>query len=145
MEGTLEEVLECKQHIAIRWISLLQHGHTIPEYLESQEIRKVILYGINEFTLRILEEYRIVDRLHEIKAISDKKVTDGKVIDYYGISCVSPNNLIKYSDNDTITIITPMGWYKEIRRELENQGLKNVMTIQELIYDMCSNMNDNGE
>lgn len=143
MEETLAEILECKFHVATRWLHLSQRGFTIPDYVENQGIKHVIIYGITDFTISLLDEYRITQKLNVIKAISDKKISGGEIFYYYDIPCVSPEYLPEYEDQNTMVIVTPMGWHKEIKHELKNYGLKHVVSIQEVIYDMCFDMEKN--
>ncbi|MBQ2883884.1 MAG: hypothetical protein IJE43_08960 [Alphaproteobacteria bacterium] len=142
MEAKFEEVCDSKFHIAMRWIRLLQHGITIPNYLKDKNISSVIIYGATDFAIRLVEEFIRAEQLRNIKAISDKLITCEGMYDYQGIPCVSPDRITKYVQEDTLVIITPMGWAETIKRELEGWGVKKLITIQELIYDICSEMNE---
>lgn len=138
MEEKLEDVLQCKFNIAMRWIRLLQHGKTITKYIKNKNINSIILYGITEITVNIIDEFDEMGEICRLKAIADKKITKGGISSFYDIPCVSPECIQDYAADDAWIIVTPMGWHREISNELRAMGLKNVITIEELIYDMYS-------
>jgi len=141
MEGTLEEVLNDKFLLAKRWIDLSQKNHKISDYLHNQGIRSIALYGLTDFANLIINEYTICDIRHEIKVFSDKRVMPDTVTDYAGIFCINPKKLKNYIDENTLVIITPMGWKREITKDLAQMGIINTITIQDLIYDMIYEFN----
>ena len=141
MEGKLEEVLDEKFHVAIRYIRLLQHGYRMSDYLNKQGIEAIVVYGITDFAMAIIDEYRMSNRLNQTKAISDKKKSNGDICIYCGIPCVAPCELLNFVNKNVLVIITPMGWQREIRKNLREMGFSSVATVQELVYDMCSAVN----
>ena len=136
MEGTLEEVLDRKFHVAMRWLKLQQQGKTLSNHLLSNGVKSIALYGITDFANAIIDELKCTSDFHMIKAVSDKKVARGSEFDYCGIKCVAPDELRVCIDEDTLVIVTPMGWQSEIKKELEELGITKTVLIQELIYEM---------
>lgn len=141
MEGTLEEVLNEKFLLAKRWIGLSQKKNRISDYLHNKGIYSIVLYGLTDFADLIIAEYTLCNIRYEIKAFSDKRILPDTVTDYEGIPCIYPDMLKQYVGENTLVIITPMGWKKGITSELEKMGIINIITIEDLIYDMCYEFN----
>lgn len=135
MEKSLVDVMTEKYSVSVKWMNILHNGYSIPKYLAEKGINSIVVYGLNDFAHAILDEYKLSNKLNDVKAIIDKKIIDGSSLEYHGIPCMSLNDAVDIYDEKDVYIITPMGWKNEIRKELESKGIVNFIYIDDLVYD----------
>lgn len=128
------DVIAEKYELANKWIRLQNKGISVLQQLKKKGIEKIILYGASEFALRLLEQYEKELSIIEVIGISDRKVS-ARGDFYCDIALLPLNEIAKLDEKNIWVVITAMGYCKEIMGELQNKGISNIVSLQELIDD----------
>lgn len=130
-EKRKREILEQQYQTANKWVELFCRGIPIKKRLEEWKIEKIIIYGASEFTLRLLsccEKENI-----NVAAITDKKITVMGGF-YKDIPLVPVNNVKDYLDDNVFVVVAAMGYFEEIKSELEKMGYGQILSLKKLLY-----------
>jgi hypothetical protein len=125
-------VLNEKYQIAYKWILVLNHDKSLTENLLKKGINQIVIYGASELAVRLIEQCK--RESYEIMAITDKKIKHSGGF-YMEIPLITMGELERTDLSHTYTVITAMGFYNEIKDELEQRNIKNVISLRELIED----------
>lgn len=117
-----------KLETAIAWIKCMQKGQSPIDKLCQNKIEEIIVYGVTELGVLLVEEARIKD--YRIIGITDRKITTGDYF-YQKIPMLSREQLGAYKEK--CIVITSMAFWYDIRVELEEEGYKNVIALRELL------------
>lgn len=123
-----------KYELANKWIRLQNKKISILQGLIEKGIKKVILYGASEFCMRLIEECEKENNVVKIIGIADRNIIS-KGGYYKDIPLITIDDILNIDANDSMLIITAMGFYKEISIELKSKGINNFLSLRELIYD----------
>lgn len=122
-----------KFELANKWIRLLNKKVSILKSLRDNGITEIILYGVSEFALRLMEQCENENHIVKIIGISDKRISS-KGGYYKDIPFLSLNDVKEYKKDNVCIVITAMGFYEEIRREFQEKGIKNYVSLKDLIH-----------
>ena len=126
-----------KFELANKWLHLRNNNISILQNLKERGITKIVIYGASEFAVRLLEQCENENGIVEVVGIGDKKISS-KGAYYKNIPLLSINDIVEMDINGLYVIITAMGFYTEILRELHEKGITNIISLRELIYDSYS-------
>jgi hypothetical protein len=121
-----------KYEIANKWIFLLHHDKPLTENLLKKNVNQIIIYGASEFAVHLIEQCK--REKFEIKAISDKRIKHSGGL-YMQIQLITIDELEKMDLLYTCVIITAMGFCEEIKNELAQRHIENVISLRELVND----------
>ena len=119
-----------KFYTACLWIASLQNNISPIDSLRRRGIDSVIVYGITEFGELFVKE--AVNKRFNVIAIVDKNVKNGNYI-YNCIPIISINELLSSQYQHTYIVITAMSFEREIREELNSIGIKNIISLLDLL------------
>lgn len=125
-----------KYEVANKWIRLQNRKISILEPLKSKGIMKIILYGTSEFALRLLEQCENEKNIVEVIGIADKKITSRGAY-YKNIPLLSIDDIQEMIVDDVYVVITAMGFYDEIVKELQEREIANYISLKEVIENAC--------
>ena len=131
LEKQLQITIE-KLNISMKWLELNQKNKSIIQTLRYKGIKRIIIYGASEFALRFL--YEAIQEKFEIIGISDKKIVSGGN-EYKDIPLKSIEELCNTEQFEEWIVITAMGFYEDIKRELNSKGFYNLISLKELVWD----------
>lgn len=117
-----------KLDTALAWIKCTQKGKSPIDRLKENGINEVIVYGIAELGELFVEEAK--QREYKIWGITDRDIRSGGYI-YQDIPLLKRCDMKKYGEYTVV--ITAMTFWKEIRDELIRDGVKNIVTLRELL------------
>lgn len=124
------DILAEKYYTAIAWIREVNKGNSFRSMIEKKGLRDVIIYGLDAFGMRAIEAC-IQDDI-KVVAVSDIKVKTGGY-EFGEIPMVSIKNLANYQHEGTGIIVAAVGHFEEIKKDLGNMGLYNILSLRELI------------
>jgi pyruvate kinase len=119
-----------KYEIANKWIYLLNNDKPLTENLKNNNINQIIIYGASELAVRLIEQCKRENFV--IMAITDKKIKHSGGF-YMEIPLITIEELERTDLSHTYVVITAMGFYNEIKDELVQRNIKNVISLRELI------------
>lgn len=128
-----------KFELANRWLHLQNRNISFLEKLKNTGVDKIILYGASEFALRLVEQCENENNIVKIIGIVDRSISS-KGMFYKSIALFSINDILKIDMKNVKIIITAMGFYEEIKNNLEDKGISNFISLKDLIYDAYVNM-----
>jgi FlaA1/EpsC-like NDP-sugar epimerase len=131
------EIMDEKYNIANKWIYLLSNDKPLTENLNRNNINQIIIYGASEFAVRLIEQCKREN--FAIMAITDKKIKHRGGF-YREIPLITADELEKIDLLHTYVVITAMGFYNEIKDELAQRNIKNVISLCELIEDALTSV-----
>jgi hypothetical protein len=123
-------ILKEEYQIAIKWIYLLNNEISLTEKLSNKGINKIIIYGATEFAVRLVETCK--NENFEVNAITDKRILHNGG-SYMGIPLITIEELQKTDSANTYLVVTATRYYDEIKSELENINIKNVISLRDLL------------
>jgi hypothetical protein len=126
------EIMDEKYNIANKWIYILNRDITLTQGLIKNGFNQMVIYGASEFAVRLIECCK--KEKFEINAIADKKVKHGGGT-YMEIPLITIDDLEKLDLSQICVVITSMGFYDEIKDDLNKRHIKNVISLRELIED----------
>lgn len=127
-----------KFEVANRWLHLLNRNISFLEKLRNTGVDKIIIYGASEFALRLIEQCENENNIVKIIGIVDRSISS-KGMFYKSIPLLSFSDALELDMKNVKIIITAMGFYEEIKSNLEEKGILNFISLKELIYDAyCS-------
>ena len=119
-----------KFYTACLWIASMQNNISPIDNLRKKEIDSVIVYGITELGELFVKE--AINKQFNIKAIADKSVNNGNYT-YNNIPVISINELLSSQYRHEYIVITAMSFEMEIREELNAIGIKNIISLLDLL------------
>ncbi len=117
-----------KMMTAFAWIRCLLNGSSPLKQLRTKGINEIIVYGIAELGNLLI--YEALKERYKIIGVTDKKIIVGQY-DFEGIPILSRQDLCAYKDK--CIVVTAVGFWREIYRELEHIGCSNVIALWELL------------
>lgn len=117
-----------KLDTALAWIKCAQKGKSPIDRLRESGIDEVIVYGVAELGKLFIDEAK--QREYKILGITDREICSGGY-KYQDIPLLKRNDMKKYGEYTVV--ITAMTFWKEIRNELMMDGVKNIVTLRELL------------
>lgn len=117
-----------KMMTALAWVRCLLNDMSPLKRLRMSGIDEIIIYGIAE-----LGELLVWEALVEgfkVSGITDKKVAIGQY-DFDGIPVLTIEELDAYRDK--CIVVTAVGFWAEIKKELNQIGCSNVVVLWELL------------
>ncbi|MDE7430768.1 MAG: hypothetical protein K2N34_02460 [Lachnospiraceae bacterium] len=122
--------LEVLYRTAGKWLELFSRGISLESRLREWGIKRFVIYGASKFSLRMLdccEREKIA-----VAAITDKRITVMGGL-YNDIPLIPVQNLQNYAKSDGYIIVTAMGYFEEIRSELEHMGCQRILSLEQLL------------
>jgi len=119
-----------KLETALAWISCLQQGKSPIDTLGQMGIEQVIVYGIADLGEKFVYEAR--RKGYKVLAIVDKRVEQGSYT-FDGIPIITISDLQLESYRNEKIVITAMSFWEEIKKDLQSRGVRNILSIRELI------------
>ena len=119
-----------KFYTACLWIASLQNNTSPIDSLRKRQIDSVIVYGITEFGELFVKE--AINEQFNVKAITDKSVNNGNYT-YNSIPVIPIDGLLSSQYRHEYIVITAMSFEREIREELNAIGLKNIISLLDLL------------
>ncbi len=123
-----------KFHIANKWIYLLNKNVSVLAPLYDRGTTGIIIYGVTDLALRLMDECAKKDSKIEVLGITDKRI-GAKGGFYEGIPLIPVNRLTEKSGEGVMIVVTAVGALKEIMTDLKGRGIRNMIALQDLIYD----------
>jgi len=117
--------LQAVNNIYDRWFTLRERGIYVSNYIQKHKFSKVAIYGMGKAGNHLYEELQSHKRNEIIMGI-DRSLTYHN----YDMPVLSLDDDI--SDID-IAIVTPVNGTKEIIETLKSKGVKQVMTLSEVL------------
>lgn len=133
-------ILDEKLNIAMKWLQNNNKGKSLFWHLREQGIDKIIVYGASEFAVRFLEEAEKEN--YRILGIVDKRIISPTFF-YQKIPLLSLEDLSLEKYKNEYVVITAMGYYEEIRCELQKKGIEKVISLREVIENNFLNTETN--
>lgn len=122
------EQLKMKTYMA--WINCFQRNLSPVDFLYKKGIKEVIVYGVTDLGEKFVTE--LLNKNYPIKAIVDGRIISGGY-DYRGIPIISKSVLISAKYRDVCVIVTAMAFWNEIKVQLKEQEITNIMSLLELM------------
>lgn len=126
--GSQERGKDPKMMTALAWVRCLLNEGSPLKRLRMGGINEIIIYGIAELGELLLQE--ALSEGYKVLAITDKKITVGQY-DFDGIPVLTIEELYAYRDK--CIVVTAVGFWKEIKMELEQRGYSNIIALWELL------------
>lgn len=127
----IEREKEIQKHrqfyrLFIRWIHVIQSGRQISDYLRDNALSRISIYGYADIG-KLLEEELHSSGINLIEIIDKRKVASKRC------RVVSPSDGNR--DVDAV-IVTAISSYDAIKKELFEEGYKNIIFLQTLIEEL---------
>lgn len=119
-----------KFYTAYLWIASMQNNISPIDNLRKKEIDSVVVYGTTELGELFVNE--AINKQFDIKAITDKRVNNGNYT-YNNIPVIPINELLSSQYRHEYIVITAMSFEMEIREELNAIGIKNIISLLDLL------------
>ena len=116
------------------WIKAKQNNLAISELLRKKEITSVAIYGMSALGVRLFHELKSTETIVKYAIDIDKAVMipNLKVL----------HSLDEIEEIPDVVIVTAFMTFDQIKQKLEEVGCSNVIGLDELIYEMCSEIQD---
>lgn len=114
--------------IAFEILRLLTNGESLKSRLQKKEYRNIVFYGASEIADIVLKLCR-KEGIDVIGICDSKIIKDGW--DYLGYRMLTKDTLVKM--HDITVIVSAIGYSDEIKKDLDDLGLKNVVLLREAI------------
>ena len=119
--------LEANSKLLDEWIKKLHKGKSLSNVLRSKNYTKVAIYGMNYIGERVLEE-----------------LENGKIEVVYGIdkeagsikSNIKVVTLGEHLQPVDAVLVTPIYYYEDIKRDLEDKIKCPIVSLENIIYEM---------
>jgi len=130
--------LNAQKEIFVKWIELTQKGGTILSYLDRKEIKTVVVYGINHFTVLFCREMEMAG-IEVLCGISQRKPLLELNIPLY-----DKEKLAEYAERIDAVIVTAVYYYDEIYDEIKGMLPERVkiLSMADLVYDGLITLED---
>lgn len=122
-----------KFHIANKWICLLNKNISILAPLYNQGIAEIVIYGMTDLALRLMEECAKKDSRISVLGITDKRISANGG-SYEGFPLIPVDQLGEMRSEGVMIVVTAVRALKEIMSDLQMRGISNVIALQDLIY-----------
>lgn len=108
------------------WLKLKREGKNLGKYFEDNYIKKVAIYGLGNLGQEVYWE---LSNLKDIKVLYgiDK---NAKTLNIDGLKIISLDETLEEVD---AVIVTPLQYYNEIEESLNEKGIKNVISIGDIV------------
>lgn len=108
------------------WLQKKNQNISILQYCEKYNIRRIAIYGMGDLGQRLYEELSLSD--FELYGIDQNKKQIYAIIDMYDMQDELP-------EADAV-IITPYLNYNEIEHKLKKKGMRNIISLENIIYEL---------
>lgn len=113
------------------WFALKQKNVSIARYFKAKKYNHVAIYGMGHMGLRLLDELKSCGITVDYVIDKDKDCLCA------GVKLVSPDE--KLDETDAV-IVTAVDSYYEIERKLSGRVTCPVISLEDVIYDVCEEM-----
>lgn len=120
--------------ILFHWLKNKNNNKNITNYLLKQNIKTVGIYGAGNLGELLFDELKNDDEI-SIKCIIDRDCSNGN---FLNTPIIQMEQLKENYDVDCI-IVTPIYAFEEINKDLKNIGIKNVIGIDDIVFNIYEN------
>jgi hypothetical protein len=118
--------------LSVKWIEVRQQNRTIWEYLQNQGCERIGIYGMSYLGQRLFEELKGSGL--EVVCGLDRRADD---IHIQGLWVISPDDLPKNMDVDTIVVTSFMQYEKIYCSLLERMGKEvRILSLESILHDL---------
>lgn len=119
-----------KYDTALAWIKKSNKGISIKDMIKERGFEDVIIYGIDELGMRLIES--CIRESVKIAAISDRSIEEGGY-EFDNIPMVKIKDIAGYQDEKTGIIVSAVGHFEDIEKNLRSLGLHDIVSLRNLI------------
>lgn len=123
-------MLTKKYNTTLAWLRNVNKGNTFCSMLERYGFKDVIIYGIDDLGMRLIES--CIHESVKIAAISDRRIESGGY-EFDGIPMIPIRDICEYQSEETGIIVAAVGYFEEIEKDLKAMGLYNIISLRRLI------------
>lgn len=110
-----------------QWLGLHHAGFYIADYLKRKGIKRIAVYGYAELGTHLVNELKNTEI--EITCLIDQKDR----FPYSHIRAIKPD---EFEGNVDLIIVTPLMHFGEIKEYFEGRGIKQLISLEEMLEDM---------
>lgn len=110
-----------------QWLKLLQKDKKITEYFYKNNIKYIAIYGMGYLGERLYDELK--ESTIEIKYFIDRNNQKK----YEGMETKTPDDYLPEVD---VLIVTPVFYYDEIKKNLNNKVKGKIISLQDILYEI---------
>lgn len=129
-EKKSNDMLTEKYNTTLAWLKKANKGISIHDMIDEYGFKEVIIYGIDELGMRLIEAC-IRDSV-KISAIADRRIEEGGYA-FSNIPMVPIKCLSEYQNETTGIIVSAVGYFDDIEKNLTGLGLHNIISLRKLI------------
>lgn len=108
------------------WLKLKHSGKTLKKFFEDNYINTIAIYGMGELGIRLYEELSELDV--EVLYAIDQNADN--IVGVENLEIITLNGNLK--DVDAV-IVTPIHFFDEIEKTLEEKGVKNIVSLEDVV------------
>lgn len=113
-------------NLLANWLKLKREDKNLSKYFEDNYIKNVAIYGLGNLGQEVYWELSKLENVNVLYGI-DK---NAKSLNMASLRIVSPDDLLETVD---AVIVTPLQYYNEIEETLVKKGIKNVISIEDIV------------
>ena len=121
---------QAKLATCLAWINCLQKGKSPIDALEKNKMDNLIIYGVADLGEALVNE--VIRKGHKIAGVTDRIVKNGNY-EYHGIPVLAREKLSEDPYCNYCIVVTSMTSYQEIKKQLLQEGVKNVVSLLEIL------------
>lgn len=113
-------------NLLANWLKLKREGKSLSKYFEDNYLKNIAIYGLGNLGQEVYYELLKLDNIKILYGI-DKNSRNLSIDDF---KILSPNEPLEKVD---AVIVTPLQYYNEIEETLNKIGIKNVISIEDIV------------
>lgn len=113
-------------NLLANWLKLKREGKSLSKYFEDNYLKNVAIYGLGNLGQEVYYELLKLENVKVLYGI-DKNARNLRIDNF---KILSPNEHLEKVD---AVIVTPLQYYNEIEEILDKIGIKNVISIEDIV------------
>lgn len=113
-------------NLLANWLKLKREGKSLSKYFEDNYLKNVAIYGLGNLGQEVYYELLKLENVKVLYGI-DK---NSRNLSIDNLKILSPNEHLEKVD---AVIVTPLQYYNEIEETLDKIGIKNVISIEDIV------------
>lgn len=113
-------------NLLANWLKLKREGKSLSKYFEDNYLKNVAIYGLGNLGQEVYYELLKLENVKVLYGI-DKNARN---LSIDNLKILSPNEHLEKVD---AVIVTPLQYYNEIEETLDKIGIKNVISIEDIV------------
>ncbi len=113
-------------NLLANWLKLKREGKSLSKYFEDNYLKNIAIYGLGNLGQEVYYELLNLENVKVLYGI-DK---NAKNLNIDNFKILLPNEPLEKVD---AVIVTPLQYYNEIEETLNKIGIKNVISIEDIV------------